>query len=126
MNKMYRHDDYIEFKNCLLKMDESTPNYETLSNTACLMEVLAEMTAFEGASGILTALHVVYNDDDLDFILGFLSTMYESWIAQKSNDGYIAGMQMGAYPDNDGIDRDTYNSDDDDDIDELFGDGGDE
>lgn len=119
MGEMFRHDEYVDFKNCLLKMDESAPNYDALSNTACLMEILAELSTFDAAGAILTALHVVYNDDDVDFILGFLSTVYESGIAQKSNDAYIAGLQMGAYPDNAGIDRDTYNSNDDDDVDEF-------
>lgn len=119
MGNMYRHDDYIEFKNYLMKMDECAPNYETFANTACLMEVFSEMSMFDAASGIMTALKIVYDDDQCDFILGFLSSMYESGVAQKSNDAYIAGLQMGAYPDNDGIDRDTYNSDDDDECDEF-------
>ena len=119
MGNMYKHDEYIEFKNYLMKMDESAPNYEAFANTACLMELLSDMSMFDAASGIMTALKIVYDDDQCDFILGFLSSMYESGVAQKSNDAYIAGLQMGAYPDNDGIDRDTYNSDDDDDVDEF-------
>ena len=119
MSKMFRQDEYIEFKNYLMKMDESAPNYETFANTACLMELFGEMSMFDAASGIMTALKIVYDDDECDFILGFLSSMYESGVAQKSNDAYIAGLQMGTYPDNDGIDRDAYNSDDDDDCDEF-------
>lgn len=119
MSNIYRHDDYIEFKNFLMKMDESAPNYESFANTACLIELFGDMSMFDAASGIMTALKIVYDENQCDFILGFLSSMYESGVAQKSDDAYIAGLSMGAYPDNDGIDRDTYNSDDDDECDEF-------
>lgn len=82
MGNMYKHDEYIEFKNYLMKMDESAPNYEAFANTACLMELLSEMSMFDAASGIMTALKIVYDDDQCDFILGFLSSMYESGVAQ--------------------------------------------